>query len=130
MPPKKPLRVVLVDDSAAVMEALKALISEIEGVEIIHSAEDAEGVEDAVRQLKPDVVVLDIRLPKGSGLDILKGIRAEKQMAPLIIVFSSEADATYRRLCVKLGADFFFDKSSQFDRMAEVLRSLVAGTGL
>src|SRR5258706_9554786 len=106
MESKKILRVSLVDDSRAVLESLTALISEIEGVEIVGCTQDARLAQDAIRLLKPDVLVLDIRMPEQSGLSIIKAIRQDGQSSPVIIVVSNEADQAHRRVCLKLGADY------------------------
>jgi len=123
-PKRQPVRVFVVENSRPVMEALKALISDVGNVEIVGCAQGEACAQDEIRRSRPDVVVLDIRISGGSGLNILNNIRRDKQTRPVIIVFSGEAEDAYRRTCLKLGADYFFVKSSEFHRVAEVLSSL------
>ncbi len=62
------IRVLIVDDSALIRERLKTMLSEIAGVEIVGEAEDKMEAIASNDRLHPDVVILDIRLPRGNGI--------------------------------------------------------------
>jgi DNA-binding NarL/FixJ family response regulator len=120
------VRVFLIDDSAIVRERLEAMLSELHGIEIVGHAEDAFSAIDGVRILKPDVVILDIQMPgEASGIYALEKIRSEKS-APTIIMLTNYSYPQYRKKCTDAGAAFFFDKSTEFDRVPEVLKALVS----
>jgi DNA-binding NarL/FixJ family response regulator len=119
------VRVFLIDDSAIVRERLEAILSELQGVEIVGRAEDAFSAIECVRILKPDVVILDIQMPgEASGIYALEKIRGEKP-APIIIMLTNYSYPQYRKKCTDAGAAFFFDKSNEFERVPELLKALV-----
>ncbi len=72
---------------------------------------------------RPHVVLLDLGLPDGSGLDVLKGMQAMKP-TPAAAVFTNYATPTLRQRCLAAGARAFLDKSHEFDRIPEVLSDL------
>jgi DNA-binding NarL/FixJ family response regulator len=123
------MKVLIAEDSALVRERLTTLISEIKGIEWIIRAENASEALEVARNLKPDVVVLDIRMPDGNGIHVLKQIKQEPQ-APIVIMLTAFPYAQYRQKCQEVGADYFFDKTSEFDRVAEVLEQLQSATPL
>lgn len=118
----------IADDSKNIRERVAEMISELPGVEIIGQAEDTQEAIRLIGELKPDVVVLDIRMPKGSGFDVLQYIHNGVQLKPLAIVFTNYPYPHYRKKCLEKGADYFFDKSTEFEKVMEVLQTLVNGT--
>lgn len=120
------MKVLIADDSAMVRERLASLISELEAVELIGQTEDASETLRAVRQLRPDVVILDIHIP-GGGIQVLEAIKKDAT-APLVIILTAFSYPQYRRRCLEAGAEFFFDKSTGFDRVVEVLQNLSGDT--
>ncbi|HEX4134535.1 MAG TPA: response regulator transcription factor [Bryobacteraceae bacterium] len=120
------MKVFIVEDSPALVQAVSDLLSEIDGVEIAGSTGVVERATEEIRRLRPDIVILDIRLADGSGLDVLRNIKSRTSDAPLVIVFSSNTEPGYRRACERLGADFVFDKSQDYNKLPEVIRSKVS----
>ena len=118
------MRVFIIDDSAIVRERLIAMLAEVEGVEIVGHAEDAFSAIEGVRVLIPDVVILDIAMPGASGIYALEKIRCEKP-APTVIMLTNYSYPQYRKRCADSGAAFFFDKSTEFERVPEVLKALI-----
>ena len=118
------MRVFVVDDSPLVRERLVALLSEVEGVEVVGTADNADEGIDSLRKLKPDVAVLDIRMPSGSGIVILEAVKREEG-CPCIIMLTNYPYPQYRKKCMDAGADYFFDKSSEFHKVTEVLAGMV-----
>jgi two-component system, NarL family, response regulator DevR len=110
----------VVDDSPVVRERLIALLSEIDGVQIVGQADTAQGAIDLIPQFNPSVLVLDISMPGGSGFLVLEHLQ-KNLCPPLIIVLTNYDHEPYRRRAFKLGADYFFDKSSQFEEIKAVL---------
>jgi DNA-binding NarL/FixJ family response regulator len=118
------MRIFIADDSAIVRERLIEMLSDLKGVEIIGQA--GEGLEalNSIQKLKPDVVILDIQMPNGNGIDVLQKIK-KKRRRPILIILTNYSDSAYRTKCMDAGADFFFDKSTEFDEVIKVLRCLV-----
>ena len=117
------MKVFIVDDSAIVRERLISMLSELTNVEIIGQAGDAHEAVEAISRLKPDAVILDIRMPGGDGIKILENIKKGKP-SPLVIMLTNYPYPQYRKKCMDAGADFFFDKSTEFEKVTEVLRQL------
>ena len=116
----------IADDSAPMRKRLVALLGNIGNVEVVSQAEDAVEAIAGVRRLKPDVVILDIRMPGGGGLGVLDSLRREKP-GPMVIMLTDYPFAQYRRKCLETGANFFFDKAAEFYRIPEAFEQLLAG---
>ncbi len=126
MTAKRHLKVLVADDSPLIRERLAAVISDIENAELVGQAENVQDAVDGIRCLKPDVAILDIRMPGGSGLQVLEQAKAG-QSPPVVIMLTAFPLPPYRKRCEALGADYFFDKPTDFDRVAVVLKQLIAG---
>ena len=118
------MRVLIADDSAVVVERLITLLSELPEVEIVGEAQTSGEATERIRQLQPDVVILDIRMPGGSGIDVLETVK-KFVPAPIVVMFTNFPYPQYRERCLRAGADFFFDKSTEFDQMIGVFRSVL-----
>jgi len=117
------MRVLIVDDSEVLVQCLRSSLAEVAGTEIVgQAASAAEGLRQ-IRKATPDVVILDICMPGGSGIEVLEGLRND-QFQPIVIVLSNHSEPQYRKKYLRSGARHFFDKSAEFHRVAEVLRSL------
>src|SRR4051812_34343545 len=90
-----------------VREPLTAMIAETRDVEVIGAASGAVEAVAVVRRLRPDVVILDLQLAEGSGVDVLKTIR-QCGPKPLVLVLTNHASLQHRQRCLKAGADCFF----------------------
>ena len=113
-------RVLVVDDSAIIRERLQGILDDVHGVTVVGEAEDGRQAVEMVEALQPDVVILDIRMQGGSGIDALEQIK-RIEPAPVVAILTNYPYSQYRDRCAALGADFFFDKSTEFARLAEVL---------
>ncbi len=117
------MKILIVDDSEIMRERLKAMLSEITELENISQAEDVLGAITSFQKLNHEAVILDIRMPGGSGIDVLQKIK-RGDPSPLVIVLTNYPYPQYRRKCIDAGADFFFDKSTEFDKVTKVLKQL------
>ena len=106
------MKVLIVDDSKIVCDGLRQMLLNIAGVEVVGEAHNALEAITAITELKPDVVILDIRLPDKSGIEILKDIR-DKKLPIRVIMLTNYPYPQYRKKCEELGADYFFDKVAE-----------------
>ena len=120
----KVIKVLIVDDSSLLRERLKDALSEIDGIEIIGEAQDKYEAINSIGKLNPDVVILDIRMPKGNGFEVLHNVKKDRPSC-VVIIFTNYPYPQYRKKCMEAGADFFFDKSMEFEKIPEVLGQLV-----
>lgn len=93
-------------------------------IEVIGEADNVQQAIEHIRQQGPDVVILDIRMPGGNGIDVLREIEKNDQ-APVVIMLTNYPYPQYKRKCMDAGADFFFDKSREFEKVVEVLRGWI-----
>ena len=119
------MKVLIADDSEAVHKRLAEMISEVPGVEISGQAKDGQETIRLIEEIKPDAVVLDVRMPKGSGIDVLKYIRNGVQPKPLVIVLTNYPYPHYRKKCLAMGADYFIEKSVEFEKVVDVLEASI-----
>ncbi|MCB0171262.1 MAG: response regulator transcription factor [Anaerolineae bacterium] len=110
------MKVFIADDSLIVREHLVTMLDELAGIEIVGQAENVAKAISAIRDLQPDVVILDIRMPGGSGIDVLRNIKQD-EVTPMVIILTNYPYPGYRRKCLEAGADYFLDKSTEFDQI-------------
>ena len=122
------VRVFIADDSLIVREHLVTLLDELTEVEIVGQAETVAEAISAIGKLQPDVVILDIRMPDGSGIDVLESIKQDEP-APVVVVLTNYPYPAYRQKCLQAGADFFLDKSAEFDQIPGLFEQLNRGAG-
>lgn len=118
------LRVLIVDDHEVVGAGLKALLAPL--FEVVGPIRDGGLVLGAVRELEPDVVLLDISLPTRSGLDLLPDIRKARPRLPVVMLTGS-ADYVTGRAALVLGALGFLPKDSGSDELELALRTVLHG---
>jgi DNA-binding NarL/FixJ family response regulator len=115
----------VIDDSAVIRRRLVSMLTQINGVKLVGEAPDAiEGL-DLIRAVQPDVVILDVRMENRSGIGLLEDLKYDCYM-PIIIVLTNYPYVAYRQRCMQLGARYFFDKTTEFPRVAEVVEELVS----
>lgn len=116
----KKVRVLIVDDSASLREGLTNLCSLLSELEVVGTAGDGLEALEAIHNLKPDVVSLDIRMPKMNGIEVLRAIKRD-QLTCMPIVLSGLTDEFSREKCLELGAKYVFDKSTELEKFLQVL---------
>jgi DNA-binding NarL/FixJ family response regulator len=118
------MNVFIADDSEVVCERLKIMLSEIPKVKIVGEAKAATEAIKLIEKLKPDVVLLDLKMPGGNGIDVLISLKKYKP-ALVIIMLTNYPYPQYRKKCMEAGADYFFDKSTDFEKVLIVLKKLI-----
>jgi len=115
--------VYIVEDSASIRARLVELLGEIEGVRIVGEAETPVDAVAGILRLRPGCVILDFQLLGGTGVEVLRKVHP---VAPeiLFIVLTNHPNPQYRRICVEAGASFFFDKSTEFGKIKDVIAEL------
>jgi DNA-binding NarL/FixJ family response regulator len=124
----RPLAVFIADDSAPVTEMLRELITVPGKIEIVGHADSQEEVIADVRRIKPDVVILDLQLGKGSGTDVIRAVRASPELAATrVMVISNHTAPQLKAGCLELGADAYFDKVKELANLTDALNRLAEG---
>jgi DNA-binding NarL/FixJ family response regulator len=113
--------VFVVEDSAPMRQRMIEALEEVPGARVVGWSDREGPAIEAVEELLPDLVVLDLGLAQGSGLTVLEAVK-RLVAPPNVAVFTNHANPPYRRRSAELGADYFFDKAEGFDGVLEVCR--------
>jgi two-component system response regulator DevR len=119
------MKVLIADDSIPVRERLVGIISEVEGVNIVGQAENTIETMLLTKELNPDLIVLDLRIPGGTGMDIIDDIKKINPMI-IIIILTNYHFLEYRQKCMKEGADYFFSISDEYEKVIDVVEELIS----
>jgi len=125
----RPLRVLIVDDHEVVREGLRSLLNRREGISVVGEAGTVgTAVEEAAR-LRPDVVIMDVRLPDGSGVEACREIRQENPDAK-VIMLTSYADDEAVFASILAGAAGYLLKQTRGQALAEAIEAVAQGGSL
>ena len=113
----------LADDSAKVRQSPSGLLSSLPGFEVVGEAQDGLEAIEFIKRLTPDLVILDLRMPKLNGFEVLKALRQGERSCK-VIVFSAMTDDLCRQKCLELGVKHFFDKVTQFDEFLPAIKAM------
>ena len=119
----RPVRVLLIDDSIPVRQRIRSLIEETCSVEVVGEAGSVAASLFLLHSNPVDAVVLDLHLWDGDGRAVLSEIKRSHPEC-VVIVLTSFSESRDRVHCLQLGADHFFDKVKEFERVPEVLAQL------
>lgn len=117
-----PIRIVVADDHALVREGIRRVLDEVLEFEVVAEAADGYETLDRVKELDPDVLLLDLTMPGIGGLDVTRRIRAESDR-PRVLILSMHDEAEYILRAVKAGADGYLLKD---DAGPQMLRHAVS----
>ena len=107
-------KVVLVEDNTTIRETLVPALQELAGARVVAMADGAQEALATLRQVPWDVLVLDMFLREGTGLEVLAQLPGELT-GRKVYVLTNYATADLRKACARLGADAVFDKSTELD---------------
>ncbi len=124
----KKLRVLLADDHRIVRDGLRLLINGQPGMEVVGEAENGKEVLLKVREIKPDVVVMDLSMPELNGLQATERLKAQFREIKVVALTANEDESYLRQLC-KAGANGYLLKRSAGDALVEAI-SVVARGGV
>jgi DNA-binding NarL/FixJ family response regulator len=113
------MNVFIVEDSEAMRESLRNMLSEFHDVKIAGYAADETGAIEHINALLPDVVVLDLNLQSGTGVAVLKNVKKHHPEIKVMVLTNCNGEL-YVDACKRANADYFFDKSFQFMQVREV----------
>jgi len=118
------MNVILADDSVLILERLQAMISVFKNVEIVASLTNGTDTLEAIKMLKPDLAIVDIKMPGLSGLYVLNEIRKKNKTVIFIILTFYPSDY-YRQMAMQSGTNYFFSKVDDFEKLTQVVAELL-----
>jgi DNA-binding NarL/FixJ family response regulator len=119
----KKLVVLIVDDSPLIVERFVEILNEMDNIEQVVYAHDYTEGARLIDTIQPDIALLDINLPGKSGIELLRHIQ---QLRPemKVLMITNQATEHYRNICSSLGADYFFDKSKEFEQIPNIISNI------
>jgi DNA-binding NarL/FixJ family response regulator len=120
------IRVCLVDDQALIRSGLKALLQLLGGIEVVAEAADGEEAVTAVLSSNPEVLLLDVRMPKLNGIEVVEALARQGKLPPTLLLTTFEDDHALIQ-GVKAGARGYLLKGASPETLLEAIRSVAAG---
>lgn len=120
------IRVLVVEDHAVVRQGLVALLNVVEGLEVVGEAADGQEAMAQFRKHRPAVTLIDLRLPKGSGVEVIRQLRAEDPSARFIVLTTYDGDEDIYR-ALKAGAKAYLLKGMTTDDLVMAIRAVHSG---
>jgi DNA-binding NarL/FixJ family response regulator len=118
-------QVLVVDSSVIVLERIQHLLTEMDCVEHIFKASNYEKAVDVLRSQTVDIVLLDTQLPGNKGFDLLSLIKKSYPETKTIIL-TNQSGSLYRHKVTLMGSDHFIDKSSEFEKIVQIINEYAA----
>lgn len=121
---KRKVRILLADDEKHIRNLMAVVCSTIGGVEVIGEAEDGEQALAMFNEYSPDVVLLDINMPKLNGREVLKAIKKQETNA-MVIMLTSLNSIEIVKECIGAGARTYVLKDNPPEKMREILKKIL-----
>jgi two-component system chemotaxis response regulator CheY len=93
----------------------------MEQIQEVRTATSAEEANQWIEAYSPSLIFLDINLPGKNGLQMLKDIRANKSIDPIVVILTNNTLSGYRNECMQAGADYFLDKAKDFASIPDII---------
>ena len=120
------ISVLLVDDHPVVIEGLRKVLATAGDIAVAGEAHDAAEALERARALRPDVILLDLRMPGASGVQATRRLR-ELEMRSAVIILTSYGDQAYVRQALEAGADGYLLKSTPPEQLIAAIRAAARG---
>ena len=120
------IRLALVDDQTLVRAGVRKLLELTPDIRVVGEAADGEAAIRLVGETKPDVVLLDVRMPRMDGLQVLAALQQSRQRVPVVLLTTFDDDEPLAE-ALKAGARGFLLKDVSFERLTEAIRTVAAG---
>jgi DNA-binding NarL/FixJ family response regulator len=118
------MKILIADDSSLFRDRIKSLLKNLNDKSVVYEAENGEEAFQIIRDKKPDLAILDIRMPELSGIEVLKKIR-ELKMEIKVCILTNYAYPIYKRKCIEAGADYFLRKTDDFEEIETIVRDIL-----
>src|SRR5436190_17538710 len=120
------IKILLVDDHPAVREAIAARVTQFPDLKICGEANDVAEALKMATDTKPDIIIIDITLKKGDGIDLIKRIKARDEEAR-ILVWSMHSEKLYAERALRAGARGYITKEQPTQVIIDAIRQILAG---
>ena len=117
------MKIIIADDSSLLRDRIKSLLSSMKNVFVVGEADNGVEALKLIKDEKPDLAILDIRMPEMNGIEVLKKIRKEK-MKTKVCIFTNYPYPQYKKKCLEAGADYFLSKTEEFEDIKLIISAL------
>lgn len=121
------MKIVIADDSILLRDRIKFLLKSINYNSVVYEAKNGLEALYLIEEVKPDLVLLDIRMPEMNGIDVLKKIREMKNQVKICIL-TNYSYPQYKLKCFEAGADFFLSKAEDFEDIRDIMSDILDKT--
>ncbi len=129
MPEEKRIRLVLADDHAVVRAGTRELLEQQADLNIVGEASDGEEAVRLAHELQPDVIVMDVRMPKMSGVEATRRIKAECPDVK-VLVLTAHDDDEYVFALLQAGANGYLMKTAEIEELVKAIRTVAGGQSM
>ena len=117
--------VYIVDDSDSIRQRLVTMLESMPDVAVVGEARSASDAIAGILATRPDSVLLDLNLGTSSGIEVLNTVRKQLPVVTFVIL-TNHSEPQYRRACARAGAEYFLDKSTEFDGVRNIIAKIAA----
>jgi YesN/AraC family two-component response regulator len=118
------MKVVIADDSSLLRDRIKSVFNSLNNNSVVYEASNGAEALEIIREKQPDLVILDVRMPEMSGIEVLKKIR-ELKMKVKVCILTNYAYPIYKRRCFEAGADYFLRKTEDFEEIEIIVSDML-----
>ena len=126
MDPAAPIRVAVADDHPLYRDGLRAMVSSLSGMELVGEAADAVATLELVRRVEPDVLLLDLDMPEGGGLEVLHSLRGVTKR-PAVLILTMHEDDSSVVAAIRAGALGYLPKGADRNELARAIATCATG---
>ncbi len=117
------MTVLIADDSKYILDRLQDMLNELDEVLLVGAYDNGTEALNAINELKPDLAILDNKMPGMKGIDVIKEVRKGNSMIQFMLL-TFYTNAYYKSQALKVGANYFLSKSEDFEKVSDVVKNL------
>ena len=121
----RPTHIYIVEDSPSIRARINEMLSRMKDVRVVGEADTAAQAVVDILSLSPDSVLLDLKLKGSNGMHVLQAIHPQMP-GVAFVVLTNQSEPQYRSACRRAGASYFLDKSTEFERVPQVIAEIAA----
>ena len=122
-----PIRVLLADDHAMFRQGIAGVLADYGGMEVVGQADNDESAVEMARRTKPDVVLMQVRMPFSRARENLRRMRETTDPPPRVIIVTMVEDPRYVEVLMELGVSAYVVKSASAAHLVAVVRAAILG---
>lgn len=122
-----PIRIIIADDHALLRQGIKNVLGLEPDFDVVGEAENGEETLEKAGNLNPDVIILDMNMPRMNGLEVVRHLRGNRQVTSKIIILTINDDETYVKEIVRAGADGYLLKDIEPSMLVKAIRIVYEG---